>query len=42
MPAVFRLLKALKKKTYVSEMWIWNSLINILPNDMFTYVNFLI
>lgn len=37
MPSVYRALNALNK-TYISQMWIWNSLINILPNDMFANV----
>ena len=37
MPAVFRALNSLNE-TLVSHLWIWNSLINILPNDIFSKV----
>lgn len=37
MPAVYRFLTALND-TQISHLHIWNSLINILPNDMFAQV----
>jgi Leucine-rich repeat (LRR) protein len=37
MPSVFRALNSLNE-TLISHLWIWNSLINILPNDMFAKV----
>jgi Leucine-rich repeat (LRR) protein len=37
MPSVFRALYSLNE-TLISHLWIWNSLINILPNDMFAKV----
>ncbi|VDN05186.1 unnamed protein product [Thelazia callipaeda] len=37
MPQVFRALNALNE-TMVSKLWIWDSMINILPSDMFAQV----
>uniref|UniRef100_A0A914DUG8 Uncharacterized protein n=1 Tax=Acrobeloides nanus TaxID=290746 RepID=A0A914DUG8_9BILA len=37
MPSVFRALNALNE-TLITHLWIWDSLINILPNDMFSKV----
>uniref|UniRef100_A0AC34RIT6 Uncharacterized protein n=1 Tax=Panagrolaimus sp. JU765 TaxID=591449 RepID=A0AC34RIT6_9BILA len=37
MPSVFRALNSLNE-TLISHLWIWNSLMNILPNDMFSKV----
>uniref|UniRef100_A0A7E4UXX0 LRRCT domain-containing protein n=1 Tax=Panagrellus redivivus TaxID=6233 RepID=A0A7E4UXX0_PANRE len=37
MPSVFRALNALNE-TLISHLWIWNSVINIVPSDMFAKV----
>jgi hypothetical protein len=37
MPSVFRAINALNE-TLISKLWIWDSLINIVPNDMFAHV----
>lgn len=39
MPQVFSALNALNE-TLISKLWIWDSLINIIPTDMFAQVYF--
>uniref|UniRef100_A0A915DDW2 Leucine-rich repeat-containing protein 15 n=1 Tax=Ditylenchus dipsaci TaxID=166011 RepID=A0A915DDW2_9BILA len=38
MPAVFRALNSLNETISISQMWIWNSLFSILPNNLFANV----